>query len=296
MKMKELVLSFMMIFASLGAGAQVLYKVSGNGAKGDSYLMGTHHFAPSKMLKDIKGFDAALDGVEAVYGEIDEKDADLSAIEKLTKELAVAPADSSISKILTADEYQLLDQIVKKYTNNTVGAKELESVKATPAIIEMQIAAMQALQAFPDFSANDQIDLKIQKKAKKLKKSTGGLESPEKQVRLLFGSPISLQAESLKRMMSQDMYALLLSKRLAELYTSQDLDGLWALMNDPMLGSTPAETERLIYSRNDDWMTRIPSLIAEKPIMFVVGAGHLPGERGLIAQLKKAGYEVTPVK
>lgn len=296
MKMKELVLSFMMIFASLGAGAQVLYKVSGNGAKGDSYLMGTHHFAPSKMLKDIKGFDAALEGVDAVYGEVDEKEVDQAAIEKLTKELAVAPADSTLSKVLSSDEYQLLDQILKKYTNNEAGAKDFESTGLAPAFIEMLISQLQAMQAFPDFDPNDQIDLKIQKSAKKLKKGTGGLESTEQQVRMLFGTPISVQAESLKRLLSQDMYSLLVSKRLAELYTSQDLEGMWALMNDPMLGSTPAETERLIYSRNDDWMTRIPSLIAEKPIMFVVGAGHLPGERGLIAQLKKAGYEVTPVK
>lgn len=292
--MKELVLSCMMIFASIGASAQILYRVSGNGAKGESYLLGTHHFAPSKILKDIKGWDAALAGVEAVYSEIDKKDVDLSKVEKLTGELAVAPSDSTLSKVLTPDEYQLLDQILKKYTNNTAGAKDVN--EATPAFIETQLLAMQAMQAFPDYAPDDQIDMKIQKKAKKLKKATGGLESMEAQLRVLLGGSIAAQAESLKRMLSQDMYSLLLHKRLADLYAAQDIDAFWALMNDPMLGSTPDEMERLIYSRNDDWMTSIPALMAERPVMFVVGLGHLPGDRGLISQLKKAGYEVTPVK
>lgn len=292
--MKELVLSFMMIFATLGASSQVLYKVSGNGAKGDSYIMGTHHFAPSSMLKDIKGFDAALNSVEAIYGEVEEGELDEDKVQKMAKKYGEAPSDSTLSKVLTADQIKLLDEIVKKYTNNMVTADKLENF--TPSIVGMQISAFQALTAFPDFNPADQIDLKIQKMGKKQKKATGGLETAEDQIKLLFGAPISIQAASLARSLSQDMYATLLAKRLAELYAAQDIESMLTLMNDPMLGMTPDEAARMIYNRNDNWMQRIPSLIAEKPIMFVVGAGHLPGDRGVIAQLKKAGYEVTPVK
>lgn len=294
MKMKELVLSFMMIFATLGASAQVLYKVSGNGAKGDSYVMGTHHFAPSSMLKDIKGFETALSSVEAIYGEVEEGELDEDKIQKLAKNYAEAPSDSTLSKVLTPDQFKLLDEIVKKYTNNMLTADKLESM--TPSVVGMQISAFQALTAFPDFNPADQIDTKIQKMGKKQKKATGGLETAEDQIKLLFGEPISVQAASLARSLSQDMYATLLSKRLAELYAAQDIDGMLTLMNDPMLGMTPDEAARMLFNRNENWMRLIPSLIAEKPIMFVVGAGHLPGERGLLALLKKAGYEVTPVK
>lgn len=294
MKMKELVLSFMMIFATLGASAQVLYKVSGNGAKGDSYVMGTHHFAPSSMLKDIKGFEPALSSVEAIYGEVEEGELDEDKIQKLAKKYAEAPSDSTLSKVLTPDQFKLLDEIVKKYTNNMLTADKLESM--TPSVVGMQISAFQALTAFPDFNPADQIDTKIQKMGKKQKKATGGLETAEDQIKLLFGEPISVQAASLARSLSQDMYATLLSKRLAELYAAQDIDRMLTLMNDPMLGMTPDEAARMLFNRNENWMRLIPSLIAEKPIMFVVGAGHLPGERGLLALLKKAGYEVTPVK
>lgn len=291
--MKELILSFTMIFATFGAKAQVLYKVSGNGANGDSYVMGTHHFAPSSMLSDIKGFDAALNGVEAIYGEVEEGELNEEKVQQLAKKYGEAPSDSTLSKVLTPDQFKLLDEIVKKYTNNMLTADKFDTM--TPAIVGMQISALQTLAAFPEFNPADQIDTKIQKMGKKQKKSTGGLETAEDQLKLLFGAPVSVQAASLVRSLSQDMYATLAAKRLAELYAVQDIDGMLTLMNDPLLGMTSDEAARMIFNRNDNWMRQIPSLIAEKPIMFVVGAGHLPGERGLLALLKKAGYEVTPV-
>ncbi len=292
--MKELVLAFMMIFASVGAGAQVLYKVSGGNAKGDSYLLGTHHTAPAKVLKNIAGFEAALDAVDAVYGEVDESElTDPKVMEKMM-ELAKAPADSTISKVLSADELQLLDDILHKYTNNMAGASAVEPL--TPSFVETQLAVMQAAAAFPDFDENDQIDMKVQKMAKKKKKATGHLETAEEQCNIIFGAPISCQAASLVRTLKQDMLSAIVSKRLAELYTDQDLDGMWILLTDPELGSTPDETERVVSKRNDAWTSKIKDVISEQSVMFVVGAGHLPGDRGLIKQLTAAGYEVTPVK
>ncbi len=34
----------------------------------------------------------------------------------------------------------------------------------------------------------------------------------------------------------------------------------------------------------------------EKSVVIAVGAGHLPGEFGVIKLLRKAGYKVEPVK
>jgi uncharacterized protein YbaP (TraB family) len=34
----------------------------------------------------------------------------------------------------------------------------------------------------------------------------------------------------------------------------------------------------------------------EKSLVIAVGAGHLPGEKGLISLLKKEGYTVTPIE
>jgi uncharacterized protein YbaP (TraB family) len=36
--------------------------------------------------------------------------------------------------------------------------------------------------------------------------------------------------------------------------------------------------------------------MAEQPTFLAVGAGHLPGENGVIGLLKKSGYTITPVE
>ncbi|MBC7872569.1 MAG: TraB/GumN family protein, partial [Ferruginibacter sp.] len=38
------------------------------------------------------------------------------------------------------------------------------------------------------------------------------------------------------------------------------------------------------------------SLLPKKSLLIAVGAGHLPGEKGVISLLRKEGYKVTPVE
>lgn len=40
---------------TLGAQAQLLYKISGNGLKAPSYIIGTYHFADVKFTDSIPG-------------------------------------------------------------------------------------------------------------------------------------------------------------------------------------------------------------------------------------------------
>lgn len=48
----------------------------------------------------------------------------------------------------------------------------------------------------------------------------------------------------------------------------------------------------LIYNRNADWLRLMPAIMQARPTLFVVGAGHLPGDRGVLEGLRKMGYKV----
>ena len=87
-------------------------------------------------------------------------------------------------------------------------------------------------------------------------------------------------------------------KNLAAAYFSQDIDALYELTEEKMgndCDSTPEEEETLLYARNADWAEKIPAIIADTPTLFVVGAAHLPGERGVLKLLKDKGYVVEPL-
>jgi uncharacterized protein YbaP (TraB family) len=51
-----------------------------------------------------------------------------------------------------------------------------------------------------------------------------------------------------------------------------------------------------LYNRNRNWVAKLKELLPEKTLLIAVGAGHLPGDQGVINLLRKAGYTVTPIE
>ncbi len=62
-----------------------------------------------------------------------------------------------------------------------------------------------------------------------------------------------------------------------------------------MRKETPEVYQRLLVDRNEAWLPKIEALIASKETELVlVGALHLSGNNGLLAQLKARGYQIKP--
>ena len=78
-------------------------------------------------------------------------------------------------------------------------------------------------------------------------------------------------------------------------YKSQDLEKLEELMMKTDMGIGNF-TEVLLYNRNRNWVAKLKDLMPQKSLLVAVGAGHLPGEKGVINLLRKAGYTVTPIE
>lgn len=64
--MKIIILSILAFLAWLPTSAQLLWKVSGNDTKGDSYIFATHHIAPTSVLDSVIGLNDALQSVDIV--------------------------------------------------------------------------------------------------------------------------------------------------------------------------------------------------------------------------------------
>ena len=109
---------------------------------------------------------------------------------------------------------------------------------------------------------------------------------------LLYGSSLEEQADALLEM-AQNSNSKELMIELTAAYKSQDLDALWSVFKDQM---TRYEYDALVSERNKNWKKQIVELLPVQSSLFVVGSGHLPGEKGMIKLLKKAGYKVKPVK
>jgi uncharacterized protein YbaP (TraB family) len=76
-------------------------------------------------------------------------------------------------------------------------------------------------------------------------------------------------------------------------YTRNDLNTLHKLM---YAGTYKREEMKpLLDDRNHYWMQQLPELMKDQSLFIAVGALHLVGETGLVQELRKKGYTVTPV-
>ncbi|MBO1255157.1 TraB/GumN family protein [Alteromonas sp. 5E99-2] len=120
------------------------------------------------------------------------------------------------------------------------------------------------------------------------------LEEPEQQLHMLakFGEDQSDQfiqySLSELRDFSEDITAL------KQAWYIGDLNGLEEVGINDWKADYPELYQILLSDRNKNWMTNITSMMQSPPTEFIlVGALHLAGNNGLIAQLVSRGFTVT---
>jgi hypothetical protein len=140
------------------------------------------------------------------------------------------------------------------------------------------------------------MEMEIMKVAKEKAnpKPINGLETAAFQAGLFDSIPYAKQAKELVDYIDSADYNKQETRRLADLYTKQDLDGIQALSDkdDPGMDEY---MDLLLYGRNRKWAGELDSLLPAKSLLIAVGAAHLPGKQGVIELLRKEGYTVDPV-
>ncbi len=294
MKRFSLILAVAVI--ALSAQAQLLWKVSGNNLGRPSYILGTYHFAPGSMMDKIPGMQQAIEGCDIVIGELEKENMMGSEVQAMAAQAMMAPADSTLDKLYSPQDYALIDKVFDKYFSNmVVKLRQMNMLK--PMAISTQMQAMQAIKYFPNFDANSLIDVMVQTRANEAGRPSVGLENVDEQINLLFNGSIANQAKGLVEACKQDEFFQVQSAALADAYLHQDLDKMLAVMTDATMGGdSEEEMEALIYSRNRSWAEKLKVIMPERACLVCVGAGHLPGAQGLLQLLRDAGYTVEPMQ
>jgi uncharacterized protein YbaP (TraB family) len=138
----------------------------------------------------------------------------------------------------------------------------------------------------------------IMKEAKDYKKKIKGLETMGYQAGVLDNIPYKLQAQQLVSYINSVTNGEENNKQMEEMfhaYKTQNLKKLEDLMVESDAGMA-GFTDILLYHRNQNWVEKLKTLLPDASILIAVGAGHLPGEKGVINLLRKEGYKVTPVE
>lgn len=272
------------------ANAQLLWKISGRGIEKPSYILGTHHAVPYTFCDTIPGLMKAFGEVGHVVGEFDMLKMDAMTPQQMQQmqKMMMMPADTTMASLFSDTQRDTLDA----YLKNTLGAnlQMLSSMK--PMTIMVTVQQKMLMELIPDIASLTGIDKYMQTLAAEKGKQVGGLETMEYQLGLLYGSSLQDQADALMDMVRRSNSKELLQE-LTAAYKTQNLDTLWKIFQDQM---TQLEYDALVKTRNLNWLEEMKVLLPTQSTLYVVGAGHLPGDSGMINLLREAGYKVKPVK
>ena len=301
--MKKLILTFAFaIMTVIGVQAQLLYKISGNGLTKPSYIIGTYHLAPVSFADSIPALQDALNACEQVYGELDMTN--MQSMENMQKMQAamMLPEGKTLSTLLSEDEMKRLNVVLKDLLgvdmSNPMIAQQLG--KMSPIALHTQLSLLVFMKTHEGFNPQATFDGYFQQVAQQQGKAVGGLETMDFQIKTLYqGQTLERQKELLMCLVDNMESVTTQAERLVKAFFSQDIVAVKTVMDEKdnnQCDYTPEEEDMLINNRNANWVTLMPQIMTAKPTFFAVGAGHLPGEKGVLQLLKNAGYSIEGVK
>jgi uncharacterized protein len=264
----------------------LLWKISGNGLSKPSYLFGTIHMlcaddaALSDHMKNI------IRKADEVYFEVD-LDNFIEMLAMMTK--MKMKGDTTLQDLLSKEDYEKVKAYFES-KGSILPFSMLETYKPILALSTLEESSMEC-------ETTAMMEQVIMQEAKENDKKVKGLETMSYQASILDSIPYKLQAEQLVSYID-DAGKKKEDTELDEMmkaYKSQDLEKLEALMMKSDIGMGNF-TDVLLYNRNRNWVAKLKDLMPQKSLLVAVGAGHLPGEKGVINLLRKAGYTVTPME
>jgi uncharacterized protein YbaP (TraB family) len=193
---------------------------------------------------------------------------------------------STLKNLMSASDYQKVSQFYKDSLKTNIGTLD----KMKPFVLSsMTIPKMIAC---PSQSYEET----FVKMAKAESKEVLGLETVKEQFGALDKMGMKKQADlMLVKMIENWNEGKQELKQLMTDYKNQDVEAMYADMSDSKTMDAEFEAD-LLVNRNQKWISKIKTIIKEKPTFFAVGAGHLGGKKGVIALLRNEGFAVKTVK
>lgn len=270
----------------------VLWEISGNDLEKPSYLFGTIHIIGKDDFILHDSTKTLFAQTDQVVFEVDIEEAN-GLFSQLSMMMGLVMNNGTTLKDLVSNEDYLL--VKKRFDKMGLPMFIFERVK--PMILSTFLSEDMSLGAMSDMVSYEMELLALSKKQEK-EMDVKGLETLQFQMSVFDSIPYKAQAEMLVEGLKMESDASAEGqdqfKVMVDLYKDEDLIGMQKMFESEE-GGLGEWDDVLLKNRNENWIPIMAEMMKEMPTFFAVGAGHLGGEHGVIALLRKQGYTMTPV-
>lgn len=258
-----------------------VWKISKNGHH--FYLGGTIHLLADSDYPLPTAFDKAYAEASTLVFETDiEKMKAASNQTQLLRKL-LYPAGENLRQKLTPETYQRLD--------NFFAARGVPTAEITRFRIGMTVMTLTLIELRSNGLAKEGVDMFFMKKAKDDKKPLDSLEELNAHMDFIANMGKGQEDEMIRQTLDdlEQMPAMIRNMKAA--WRSGNNKQLADIAIREWKAEFPNVFKRLLTDRNNNWMQELAHYNNDADVEFVlVGALHLVGEDGLLAQLKKSGH------
>lgn len=265
----------------------LLWEISGNGLEEPSYLFGTIHIIGKEDYFWTDLMEEKFQETEKLVLEIDMGKNQMMMMLSLISKMKMKDG-KTLHDLLTKKEYKE----VEDYFMDKMGMPLATFDRFKPIFTSMIIAQGEA----GSMEDSKSYEMELVEKAKQRKMKIDGLETAAYQISMFDSIPYEMQAEMLIEAINTEVDSSETTfDDMVELYKSQDLEGLYAMITEED-SEIEGYEDLLLVTRNKNWIPLIAEMTAKNPTFIAVGAGHLPGKSGVINLLIAAGYTLTPLR
>lgn len=269
--------------------AQLLYEISGNGAKSKSYLLAVNRYMDIAFLDTIPNVFTCFGRCNHVVTEFVMQD--YEAIAAL-RTAALLPDSVKLSNFYSAAEYDDIDAALR--ISLGMGLDQLCRMK--PSYLT-EMYRNELMKQWLQFDESRTMDRFFEGIAAQQDIPITGLDGVGETMYMLFDrEPFHHQCEELRRIIEYPEREVQLERSLRDMYMYGRLTDIAYLVSGPDNQSTLSYSDYRVYAqRNVQWVKRLTPILKEGNCFITLNAIFLGGDEGLISQLRKAGFRIRPV-
>ena len=276
-------------FVVVSAKAQLLYEISGNGAKQKSYLLGTNRLVEMQFLDTIPNVFKCFSQCNKVISEFTMQD--YEAISAL-RQAALLPDSVKLSNFYSETEYEYIDNSLRV----TLGMGLDKLCRMKPSYLT-EMYRVELMKQWLQYDEQKSMESLFESVAAERDIPVIGLDNIGETMYMLFDrEPFHWQCKELLKVIQYPENEVRQERTLRDMYLNGRLSDIAYQIEGPDNTTSISFSDYKVYcQRNKEWVKRLKPHLTQGGCFITLNAIYLGGDKGLIEQLRAAGYRVRPV-
>lgn len=287
--MKRILYILIITAFALHANAQLLYEVSGKSSKQKSYILAINRYVNMQFLDTIPNVFQCFGKCDKVLTEFTMQD--YEAIAAL-RQAAILPDSIRLTNFYTEEQLDYIDQNL--LLNIGMGLDQLSRMK--PSYLT-EMLRTELMKQWLQYDEQTSMESFFEYVAAERGIPVIGLDNIGETMYMLFDrEPFHWQCEELLKVVEYPEKEVQQERTIRDMYLSGRLADISYQVESPDNKTSISYSDYKIYcARNKEWTKRLQPYLHEGAAFITLNAIYLGGEKGLLQQLRAAGYRVRPV-